>query len=133
MGRTSAAAARSTSHSVRSTPCTPAAGSWTPPGAVNAIATALAFSAPAAINHTSSAELIAGKVRAYHERRNEPKGGTDWRDLALLLLAYPQLKTSAGEVRGILTTAKVEPAVLAAWDEIVLREIAACESDDEFE
>jgi hypothetical protein len=79
------------------------------------------------------AELIAGKVRAFHERRNEPKGGTDWRDLALLLLAFPQLKASAGEVRDILAAAKVEPAILAAWDEIVAREIDAGEPDDEFE
>jgi hypothetical protein len=79
------------------------------------------------------AELIAGKVRAYHERRDQPKGGTDWRDLALLLLAYPQLKVGTGEVRDILTTANVAPEVLAAWDEIVAREIDAGEADDEFE
>ena len=79
------------------------------------------------------AELIAGKVRAYHERRNEPKGGTDWRDLALLLLAFPQLKSSTGEVRDTLAAANVEPAVLMSWDEIVAREIDAGDPDDEFE
>jgi hypothetical protein len=79
------------------------------------------------------AELVAGKVRAYHERRDQPKGGTDWRDLALLLLAYPQLKTDTGEVRDLLTAANVEPAVLTAWDEIVARDIEAGDPDDEFE
>jgi hypothetical protein len=78
-------------------------------------------------------ELIAGKVQAYFERRNQPKGGTDWRDLAMMLLAYPQLKTSVGEVRDILVAANAEPDVLAAWDEIVVREIEVGEADDEFE
>ncbi len=43
-------------------------------------------------------ELIAGKVRAYHHRRNQPKGGTDWRDLGLLFLTFPELKTLKGPV-----------------------------------
>jgi hypothetical protein len=79
------------------------------------------------------AELIAGKVRAYHERKGQPKGGTDWRDLALLLLAYPSLKASTSEVRDRLMAANVEPAVLATWDEIVAQEIAPGDADDEFE
>jgi len=34
------------------------------------------------------AELIAGKVIAYHQRRGKPKSGTDWRDLVMLLLTF---------------------------------------------
>lgn len=37
-------------------------------------------------------ELIALKVIAYHMRRGQPKSGTDWRDIAMLLLAFPDLK-----------------------------------------
>jgi len=32
-----------------------------------------------------SADLIAQKVISYHGRRGQPKAGTDWRDLAMLL------------------------------------------------
>src|SRR5436190_2850 len=35
------------------------------------------------------AELIASKVVSYHQRRGKPKAGTDWRDLALLMLTFP--------------------------------------------
>ncbi len=78
------------------------------------------------------AELIAGKVRAYHERQEQPKGGTDWRDLALLLLAFPHFKTNTGEVAQICATGS-ESAVLATWEEVVARPIDAGEPDDEFE
>src|SRR5712692_6577905 len=33
-------------------------------------------------------ELIAGKVAAYTQRRGKPKAGSDWRDLAMLLLTF---------------------------------------------
>src|SRR5262249_46358260 len=64
LGGTWLEADRPTSHRVRSTPCTAAAGSCTGPTLlVSAIPTAAAFSAPTAMIHTSSAELIAGRVR----------------------------------------------------------------------
>src|SRR5258708_2280861 len=40
----------------------------------------------------SPPEFIAHKVIAYHARRGQPKAGTDWRDLAMLLLTFPELK-----------------------------------------
>jgi hypothetical protein len=79
------------------------------------------------------AELIAGKVRAYHERKGQPKGGTDWRDLALLLLAYPALKARSGEVRERLAASGAEPDVLATWDDIVAQRIESGNEDEEFE
>jgi hypothetical protein len=79
------------------------------------------------------AELIAGKVRVYHERKEQPKGGTDWRDLALLLLAYPHLKASAGEVRDRLSAGGAGPDVLTTWEEVAARHIDAGEPDEEFE
>src|SRR6516164_5464690 len=41
-------------------------------------------------------ELIAGKVVAFTRRRGKPKAGTDWRDLAMLFLTFPELKTEEG-------------------------------------
>lgn len=40
----------------------------------------------------SPLELIVSKVISYHSRRGKPKAGTDWRDLAVLLLRFPELK-----------------------------------------
>ena len=56
-------------------------------------------------------ELIAGKLIASHRRRGTPKSGTDQRDLAVLLLAFPELKASSGPVRDRLDAAGAEPAV----------------------
>ena len=47
---------------------------------------------------TAPAELIAMKVIAYHRRRGQPESGTDWRDLAMLLLRFPDLKNESGRV-----------------------------------
>lgn len=69
------------------------------------------------------AELIASKVQAYHQRRGRPKSGTDWRDLALLLLTFPELKCNPGSVRTCLEAVGAEPAVLAVWQELVTQEI----------
>lgn len=77
-------------------------------------------------------ELIAGKVMAFHDRRGTPKAGTDWRDLAVLLLAFPNLKTSRGAVRDRLEAAGADEAVLAAWDDVVLQEIRAEDDEGEF-
>src|SRR5215213_7804933 len=44
----------------------------------------------------SPPELIALKVVAYHTRRGRPKAFSDRRDLAMLLLAFPELKNESG-------------------------------------
>jgi hypothetical protein len=74
------------------------------------------------------AELIASKVQAYYQRRGRPKSGTDWRDLALLLLTFPELKRDLGPVRTCLEAVGAAPAVLAVWQELVTQEI---QSEDE--
>ena len=38
------------------------------------------------------ADLIAQKVIAFYKRRGKPKAGTDWRDIAMLLLTFPEFK-----------------------------------------
>ena len=78
------------------------------------------------------AELIASKVIAYHQRRGKPKSGTDWRDLAMLLLTFPELKKDSGAVMERLQAARVDQAVLEVWKELVAKKIVPPDEDDEF-
>jgi hypothetical protein len=78
------------------------------------------------------AELVASKVIAYHLRRGKPKAGTDWRDLAMLLLKFPELKRDPGLVSERLHAAGADPAVLAVWQELVVQEIRPADEDDDF-
>lgn len=78
------------------------------------------------------ADLIAGKVISFHQRRGKPKSGTDWRDLAMLLLTFPELKTETGVVYERLQAAQVEPAVFDLWQELVAQTIEPEDEDDEF-
>jgi hypothetical protein len=71
-------------------------------------------------------------VIAYTQRRGKPKSGTDWRDLAMLLLAFPELKRArSGADR--LRVIGAAPAVSAVWQELVAQEISPTDEDDEFE
>jgi hypothetical protein len=76
------------------------------------------------------ADLIASKVVAYQQRRGQPKSGTDWRDLAMLLLAFPDLKREPGPVGDRLSAAGATPEVLAAWRELVAQEIRPAGDDE---
>lgn len=78
------------------------------------------------------AELIASKVMAYHLRRGKPKAGTDWRDLAMLLLKFPELKCDPGPVSECLHAADADPAILAVWRALVVQEIQPADEDDDF-
>lgn len=78
------------------------------------------------------AELIASKVVSYHQPRGKPKSGTDWRDLAMLALTFPDLKRDEGLVTDCLRAAGSGPEVLAAWREFVAREIPKPDDDDDF-
>lgn len=80
----------------------------------------------------SPEELIASKVIAYHERKGQPKSGTDWRDIAMLLLRFPKLKDEAGLVRERLLAAGADASVLATWKQIVHQKIAPQRDEDEF-
>lgn len=73
----------------------------------------------AQVLYMEPAELIASKVIAYQNRRDKPKGDIDQRDLAKLLLTFPELKSDAGAVVERLRAAKAEEAVLAVWKELV--------------
>ena len=78
------------------------------------------------------AELIASKVIAFHRRRGKPKSGTDWRDLALLLLTFPELKTDPGPVVARLEASGADPRVLDAWKKLASQEILPEDEDDGF-
>lgn len=69
------------------------------------------------------ADLVAAKVTAYQRRIGRPKAFTDRRDVATLLLRFPELKQEPGPVGDRLRSAGVEPDVLNAWNEIVASEI----------
>ena len=77
-------------------------------------------------------ELIAGKVMAYYHRRGKPKSGTDWRDLAMLFLTFPELKRDPGPVRNRLANAGADQGVLAVWEELAGQEITPEEDWEEF-
>jgi hypothetical protein len=81
----------------------------------------------------SPPELIAQKVISYHGRRGQPKAGTDWRDLAMLLLTFPELKKEQGAVSEALSSMKAGEDVMNAWGELVAEDIVEPEDDGEFE
>jgi hypothetical protein len=81
----------------------------------------------------SPPELIAQKVISYHGRRGQPKAGTDWRDLAMLLLTFPELKTEQGVVSEALKSSEASEEVMKTWSELVAQEIVEAEDDSEFE
>lgn len=78
------------------------------------------------------AELIASKVISYHGRRGKPKSGTDWRDLAMLLLTFPELKDEPATVREQLRIVGANEDVIAVWEELAATKIQAAEEDDDF-
>jgi hypothetical protein len=82
---------------------------------------------------TSPPDLIAQKVISYHARRGQPKAGTDWRDLAMLLLTFPELKQEQGAVSEVLKSIGANEEVMKTWVEFVVQDIVEPEEDGEFE
>jgi Nucleotidyl transferase AbiEii toxin, Type IV TA system len=81
----------------------------------------------------SPPELIAHKVISYHARRGQPKAGTDWRDLAMLLLTFPDLKEEQGAVSDALASMKGNAEVMRTWGELVAQAIVEPDNDGEFD
>jgi hypothetical protein len=82
---------------------------------------------------TSPPNLIAQKVISYYSRRGQPKAGTDWRDLAMLLLTFPELKKEGGAVSQALTSMNANEEVTKTWCELVAQKIVEEKGDAEFE
>jgi hypothetical protein len=76
-------------------------------------------------------ELIALKLISLAGRQGQPKADTDRRDLKVLLLAFPQLKSETGPVLDRLIAAHADERVLAEWRELVATTIEP-ESDEEW-
>ena len=79
----------------------------------------------------SPPELIAHKVISYHARRGQPKSGTDWRDLAMLLLTFPELKEENGAVSEALKSLRAREDVIQTWHDFITQKLN--EPDDEAE
>jgi hypothetical protein len=77
------------------------------------------------------ASLIASKAVAHEKRRGQPKSGTDWRYLAMLLLAFPELKRDPGPVSEILEASGAAPEAVEFWRELVVEEICNAAEDDD--
>ena len=77
-------------------------------------------------------ELVASKVLSYHHRKGRPKAFTDLRDVAVLLLAFPELKTASGRVRDRLEEWAQDDTLASTWNEIVAQEIQLDDEDEEF-
>jgi len=78
------------------------------------------------------AELIASKVLALQRRRGQPKSGTDWRDLAMLLLKFPEFQRHPEQIAQKLKAAGADAKVLTAWKELAAEKILPEDEGDEF-
>jgi len=76
-------------------------------------------------------DLIAAKVRSMVERSKTAKGATDLADLRRLLLAFPELKQSEGEVAERLRSGAADEATMSAWRDLAAQDIQP-PSDDDF-
>lgn len=75
-------------------------------------------------------ELIVSKIFSYESRRGKPKAGTDWRDLGMLLLRFPELKTADGEVAKLLRERNASEFAVNFWHEFVEQDLSVDEDDD---
>lgn len=75
----------------------------------------------------SPAELIASKVISYHSRKGKPKSGTDWRDIAVLLLRFPELKPN---VSALLRAKQPGSEVMESWSEISSQRLEVEDDED---
>jgi hypothetical protein len=78
------------------------------------------------------AEVIAGKVISCVRRRGKPKSFTDRRDLAHMLLRFPELKEKHGVVEESLVDKSADEESLAFWHQLVDEPILREDEDDEF-
>lgn len=78
-------------------------------------------------------ELVAQKVVSYNSRRGKPKSGTDWRDLAMLFLTFPELKNASGPVSEALAAMHADADEMNTWRELVAQEIRQPNDDEEFD
>lgn len=76
----------------------------------------------------SPVELIVSKVISYHSRKGNPKAGTDYRDLGMLLLRFSTLKE---EVSNLLQAKNVDKAILETWADIERQDFNVDDDDED--
>ncbi len=76
-------------------------------------------------------ELIVSKVISYESRRGRPKSGTDWRDIAMLLLRFPDLKVAGGEVGEILSRRHADEKAVKFWNDLVQQDLSIEDDDND--
>jgi hypothetical protein len=81
------------------------------------------------INVLTPLELILSKIFSYESRRGKPKSGTDWRDLAVLLNKFPELKVKDGDVRRLLDERGASTFAIEFWNSLVEQDMST-EDDD---
>ena len=75
-------------------------------------------------------ELIAQKVISAAHRQAQPKGDSDRRDLKVLLLAHPTLKTESGPVLARLKANNADAQSLEEWTKLAAAKIDATDSEE---
>ena len=78
-------------------------------------------------------QLIALKVMSFNSRQGQPKGFSDMRDLAVLFLTFPEMKTESGAVSDALKAFGATAEEMTTWREIVAQELSPPNEDDEFD
>lgn len=78
-------------------------------------------------------QLIAQKVMSFHSRQGQPKGFSDMRDLAVLFLTFPEMKTESGLVSDTLKAFGATAEEMTTWREIVAQKLSAPKDDAEFD
>ncbi|CAN5442716.1 hypothetical protein BH20ACI1_BH20ACI1_12910 [soil metagenome] len=76
----------------------------------------------------SPLELIVSKIISFQSRYGKPKSWTDRRDLAVLLLRFPELKE---KVSAILEAKNVGETILETWSEIKNQDLQFEETDED--
>ena len=76
-------------------------------------------------------ELILSKIFSYESRRGKPKSGTDWRDLAMLLNRFPELKRDDGEISTALIARNASKFALDFWKDLVQQDFSIEDEDSD--
>lgn len=76
-------------------------------------------------------ELIVSKVMSYESRRGKPKAGTDWRDLGMLLIRFPELKVADGEISKALVARGASTFAKDFWCELVEQDFSVDDEDND--
>ena len=76
----------------------------------------------------SPLELIVSKIISFQSRYGKPKSWTDRRDLAVLLLRFPELKE---KISVVLKAKNVGEKVLEIWTEIASQDFQFEDEDED--